>query len=139
MCQNEFQPFVLNHVSYRDGMQVNKTDVYHQSRTHEDRLRGFHTIKPHYFGPPYYYYNPTTKQVMKVNGLGQRSGSDYQIIGGYERERIMKKNPEINEKPGKAPGCKCVPSGRCHPTTSFLLGCPHDHYYNEKNEWICKI
>jgi hypothetical protein len=33
--------------------------------------------------------------------------------------------------------CTCVPSGRCHSHT--LLGCPHAHYYNEKNEWICGI
>jgi hypothetical protein len=33
--------------------------------------------------------------------------------------------------------CLCVPSGRCHSDT--LLGCPHPHYYNEKNVWICVI
>ena len=33
--------------------------------------------------------------------------------------------------------CTCVPSGICHSMT--LLGCPHKHYFNEKNEWTCDI
>lgn len=31
--------------------------------------------------------------------------------------------------------CTCVPSGRCHSHT--LLGCPHNHYFNDKNVWTC--
>jgi hypothetical protein len=31
--------------------------------------------------------------------------------------------------------CTCVPSGRCHRNT--LLGCPHNHYFNDKNVWTC--
>lgn len=33
--------------------------------------------------------------------------------------------------------CKCVPSGRCHSDT--LIGCPHYHYFNNKNEWVCDL
>ncbi len=33
--------------------------------------------------------------------------------------------------------CNCVPSGMCHSST--LSGCPHKHYFNENNEWICDI
>lgn len=29
----------------------------------------------------------------------------------------------------------CVPSGRCHSHT--LLGCPHNHYFNDKSVWTC--
>jgi hypothetical protein len=35
--------------------------------------------------------------------------------------------------------CTCVPSGRCHPQSRYLLGCPHPHYFNEKNVWTCGI
>jgi hypothetical protein len=31
--------------------------------------------------------------------------------------------------------CKCVPSGMCHSHT--LLGCPHEHYFNDTNKWTC--
>lgn len=31
--------------------------------------------------------------------------------------------------------CECVPSGRCH--SNSLLGCPHKHYFNDKNIWTC--
>ena len=31
--------------------------------------------------------------------------------------------------------CTCVPSGRCHSHT--LLGCPHNHYFNDKSVWTC--
>ena len=33
--------------------------------------------------------------------------------------------------------CKCVPSGMCHSHT--LLGCPHRHFYNDKNVWTCDL
>jgi hypothetical protein len=32
--------------------------------------------------------------------------------------------------------CVCVPSGRCH--SYSLCGCPHKHYFNDKNVWTCK-
>ena len=35
--------------------------------------------------------------------------------------------------------CTCVPSGRCHPQSQYLLGCPHPHYFNEKNVWTCGV
>jgi hypothetical protein len=35
------------------------------------------------------------------------------------------------------PKCICVPSGMCHSHT--LLGCPHKHYFNDKNIWTCVI
>lgn len=31
--------------------------------------------------------------------------------------------------------CVCVPSGKCH--SNSLLGCPHKHYFNDKNIWSC--
>lgn len=42
--------------------------------------------------------------------------------------------PASKQVPNK---CTCVPSGMCHSMT--LLGCPHNHYFNEKNEWVCDI
>jgi hypothetical protein len=37
--------------------------------------------------------------------------------------------------PEDKPKCTCVPSGRCHSHT--LLGCPHQHYFNDKRVWTC--
>jgi hypothetical protein len=31
--------------------------------------------------------------------------------------------------------CICVPSGMCHSHT--LLGCPHNHYFNDERVWTC--
>lgn len=46
----------------------------------------------------------------------------------------MNKDIEYKNVPQK---CTCVPSGRCHERT--LIGCPHPHYYNDKNMWTCGI
>jgi hypothetical protein len=40
----------------------------------------------------------------------------------------------INKPP---PKCACVPSGRCHSDT--LIGCPHNHYFNENSVWTCDL
>ena len=45
----------------------------------------------------------------------------------------------MNEYKKTPQKCTCVPSGRCHPQSQYLLGCPHPHYYNEKNVWTCGI
>ena len=37
----------------------------------------------------------------------------------------------------KPPKCACVPSGRCHSHT--LIGCPHNHYFNENSAWTCDL
>ena len=47
----------------------------------------------------------------------------------------INKTPNINTLNEKK--CNCVPSGMCHSNT--LLGCPHKHYFNEKNVWTCDI
>lgn len=57
------------------------------------KTRGFtQSLEPHYFGPPYYRYNPTTRQVMKITGLGTYKESDFQILEGYNKRRILEMN-----------------------------------------------
>lgn len=61
----------------------------------------------------------------------------------WQDDRIVSQNRTVSQsRPKKRNGCRCVPSGRCHPQTSFLLGCPHKHEYvrNPRTgnlEWIC--
>lgn len=43
--------------------------------------------------------------------------------------KITEKNDILKSK------CICVPSGMCH--SHALRGCPHNHYYDDKNRWIC--
>ena len=33
--------------------------------------------------------------------------------------------------------CICVPSGCCHSQT--LLGCPHNHMFDNNNRWVCVL
>ena len=47
---------------------------------------------------------------------------------------LPQKDNSVAKPPQK---CTCVPSGRCHSGT--LIGCPHNHYYNENNVWTCDL
>lgn len=44
------------------------------------------------------------------------------------KSKIRPKEVETNR-------CRCVPSGSCHSYSG--AGCPHNHYFNEKNVWTC--
>lgn len=48
--------------------------------------------------------------------------------------RVRTSNVNGDEHPAKKK-CTCVPSGACHSHT--LLGCPHQHYYDERGVWTC--
>ena len=59
---------------------------------YEQRTRGFHSIKPHSFGPPYYHYNPSTKELLMITSLHNHKPNNFQILTGNEKERILKIN-----------------------------------------------